>query len=86
MKVEFIPIARNPALFYGWPANHGHWQWGDEMLFGAAVGARDNTVTSMHKVSGLLQKVLFRSMDGGLLGVPLYPMSILRVRIPNRLH
>lgn len=73
MKITITPIPSLPTLFYGWPANHGHWQWGDEMLFGAAVGMRDNTVKSMHKVSGLLQKLLFRSKDGGETWVGLLP-------------
>jgi hypothetical protein len=65
MKVDFVRITNLPTLFFGWPANHGHWQWGDELLFGAAVGMRDTTIKSMHKVSGILQKLLFRSSDGG---------------------
>lgn len=65
MKIDIIKIPGAPELYYGWPANHGHWQWGDEMLFGAVVGERDPSAFGMHKVSGKIQKMLFRSKDGG---------------------
>lgn len=58
-------ILRSDAVFYGWPANHGHWQWGDEFLFGVMAGKRDGAAAGMHKVSGPLSLLLVRSLDGG---------------------
>jgi len=31
-------IYHKPGQFAGWPANHGLWAWGDEILVGFSVG------------------------------------------------
>src|SRR3954469_9668579 len=34
-----VMIYHKPGRFAGWPANHGIWSWGDEILVGFSVGA-----------------------------------------------
>lgn len=51
------------GMYAGWPANHGAWQWGDEMLVGFLRGKYQ--VKSMHHIAEPFQKMLARSLDGG---------------------
>lgn len=61
---HFTAIQRDD-VYYGWPANHGAWQRGDEFLVGVASGAYDESAISKHNVSGPIAKGLLRSYDGG---------------------
>lgn len=33
-KVEHFTVYQEPGRYGGWPANHGFWQWGDELVVG----------------------------------------------------
>jgi hypothetical protein len=59
-----VSVYRDPTVFAGWPANHGRWQWGNELLFGFMVGKYDQH-GPMHQIKTPYHKVLARSMDGG---------------------
>ena len=61
-----VIVYKEPGRFGGWPANHGIWSWGNEILVGFEAGyfrktdrghAIDYTKTAEH--------VLARSLDGG---------------------
>ncbi len=53
--------------FAGWPANHGIWNWGDEILVGFEIGTFDENVSGGHSYRSDLpqESVLARSLDGG---------------------
>lgn len=51
------------GVYAGWPANHGAWQWGDEMLVGFLRGRYKQK--SMHNIAEPFEKMHVRSFDGG---------------------
>ncbi len=51
------------GVYAGWPANHGAWQWGDEMLVGFLTGTYGRK--SMHNCIEPFEKLQARSLDGG---------------------
>jgi hypothetical protein len=64
--------ARNGVLYKeagrygGWPANHGIWSWGNEILVGFELGYfKDNDRGHSIDYSKPAEHVLARSMDGG---------------------
>jgi len=65
-NVSHTVIFSDPALFAGWPANEGFWQWGDEMLVGFNVTQYEETADGHNVVPGAYQWINFaRSLDGG---------------------
>jgi hypothetical protein len=56
-------VYANPKMFAAWPANHGAWQWGDELLVGFMRGPF--VKVGMHRIGRPFEKVLARSLDGG---------------------
>ena len=65
--VEHVVIFAEDGKFAGWPANHGMWSWGNEILVGFSLGT--------HKDRGPYHNIdkekpeefkLARSLDGGL--------------------
>lgn len=62
-----IIVFNEPARYGGWPANHGLWQWGDELVVGFTVGwfkhATNDHAIDRSKPSEEWQA---RSLDGGL--------------------
>ncbi|MDQ7817954.1 MAG: PA14 domain-containing protein [Melioribacteraceae bacterium] len=60
-----IMIAYDPLYFYGWPANQGIWNWGDEILVGLMRGNYMYDVLH-HSIDKNNQVALLaRSLDGG---------------------
>ena len=64
---EHLTVFQEPGLYGGWPANHGMWQWGDEVVVGFTVA------TFMHQEnahavdrSRPFEEQQARSLDGGL--------------------
>lgn len=53
--------------FAGWPANHGMWNWGNEILVGFSVGAHKDLGKERHNIDREKPEyhVLARSLDGG---------------------
>ena len=37
-NIEHVMVYHEPRRFGGWPANHGIWSWGDEILVGFSAG------------------------------------------------
>lgn len=67
IPVENHIVYREPGRFGGWPANHGIWSWGDEILAGFEIGYfRDNARGHAIDYSRPAEHVLARSTDGGV--------------------
>ena len=49
--------------FFGWPANNGVWQWGNEILVGYTRG--NFLVQTSHNITGNQESLFARSLDGG---------------------
>src|SRR5271155_2520337 len=60
-------VYREPGRFAGWPANHGMWSWGDEILVGFSRGY-DKDRGPFHHIDKEKPEefLLARSRDGGL--------------------
>ena len=59
-------VYREAGRFAGWPANHGAWSWGNEILVGFEAGYFRNNATG-HAIdySRHAEHVVARSLDGG---------------------
>ena len=62
-----VIVYKQPGRFGGWPANHGIWSWGNEILVGFEAGYFKASETS-HAIdySKPAEHLLARSLDGGL--------------------
>lgn len=58
-----VVVAAAEGRYCGWPANHGHWQHGDELLVGFLEGPWEDRLS--HNIGYPRQKLLARSLDGG---------------------
>jgi hypothetical protein len=65
-SVKHVTVYEEAGRFAGWPANHGAWSWGDEILVGFEVGHFRNTDRG-HAIDYTkpAEHVLARSPDGG---------------------
>jgi BNR repeat-like domain len=56
-----------PGRFGGWPANHGMWAWGNEIVVGFSVGYYKDLGPGIHAIDRDKPErhVLARSLDGG---------------------
>ncbi|HEY1081886.1 MAG TPA: sialidase family protein [Prosthecobacter sp.] len=63
---ENVIIYKEPGRYGGWPANHGLWQWGDELVVGFTSTWYKSTTTD-HRIDRTKPSYEFqaRSMDGG---------------------
>lgn len=66
--VTNVKVYFEPGRFGGWPANHGMWSWGDEILVGYSRGYdKDLGATNHHIDRERPEEFWFaRSLDGGL--------------------
>jgi len=62
-----VIVYKEAGRFGGWPANHGIWSWGNEILVGFEVGWFRNTDRS-HAIDYTkpAEHLLARSLDGGV--------------------
>jgi len=65
--VEHVMVYWKPDRFGGWPANHGMWSWGNEILVGFTEGAYKNLGPDRHHIDREKPErhFLARSADGG---------------------
>jgi hypothetical protein len=73
--VEHVVVFKEPGRYGGWPANHGIWAWGDEILVGFSAGHMDlnapkearSGAPARHPIDRTKpeQHLLARSLDGG---------------------
>lgn len=64
--VRHVVVHREAGRFGGWPANHGIWSWGDEIVVGFELGYFQERATG-HAIDYTrpAEHVLARSLDGG---------------------
>lgn len=64
--LKHVVVSGEDGKFAGWPANHGMWIWGNEILVGFSTGIHKDLGTS-HNIDREQPEhhVLARSMDGG---------------------
>ncbi len=65
---RYVMIYHRPGRFAGWPANHGIWSWGDEILVGFSAGTYKDLGPDRHNIDRDKPErhLLARSRDGGL--------------------
>ena len=65
---QHIKIYHEPGRFGGWPANHGIWSWGNEILVGFSAGYHKDHGPERHNIDHDRpeEHLLARSRDGGL--------------------
>ena len=65
--VRHVVVYKEPGRFAGWPANHGIWSWGDEILVGFSRGTYKDR-GRYHNIDHDRPEefLLARSRDGGL--------------------
>jgi BNR repeat-like domain len=66
--VNHVKVYAEPGRFGGWPANHGIWSWGDEILAGFSAGYTHDNGPDRHAIDHDRpeEHLLARSRDGGL--------------------
>lgn len=64
---EHITVYAQKGRYAGWPANHGIWSWGDEVLVGFESGVFRVNEQGMHAIdyNSPEEHLLARSLDGG---------------------
>ncbi|APW60693.1 sialidase family protein [Paludisphaera borealis] len=66
-EVKNVVVYAEPGRFAGWPANHGIWSWGDEILVGFSRGWNKDRGPYHHIDKEKAEEhLLARSLDGGL--------------------
>ncbi len=63
---ENVVVYTEPARYGGWPANHGLWQWGDELVVGfTSTWYRETTTDHRIDRTKPSYEIQARSLDGG---------------------
>lgn len=64
---KHVKVYYEQGRFGGWPANHGIWKWGDEILVGFSRGYYKDLGPERHNIDREKpeEHVLARSLDGG---------------------
>lgn len=62
-----VAVYKQPSRFGGWPANHGIWSWGNELLVGFGAGYMKDNGPDRHAIDHDRpeEHLLARSLDGG---------------------
>ena len=65
--VKQVTVFREAGRFAGWPANHGMWVWGNELLVGFSRGFHQDLGEEFHNIHREKPEefLLARSVDGG---------------------
>lgn len=65
--IKHVKVYSKPGRFGGWPANHGIWMWGNEILTGFSEGWYKNLGPQRHHIDREKPELhwLARSKDGG---------------------
>ncbi len=65
--VQHVSVYAVPGRFGGWPANHGIWSWGNEILVGFSRGYYKDLGPERHNIDREKpeEHLLARSLDGG---------------------
>lgn len=67
-EIKHITVYREKGRFGGWPANHGIWSWGNEILIGFSRGYYKDLGPERHAIDRERpeEHLFARSLDGGL--------------------
>jgi hypothetical protein len=66
LPVQHVKVYYEPGMFGGWPANHGIWSWGNEILVGFSKGYYKDLGDRHHIDRDRPElHMLARSLDGG---------------------
>jgi len=67
LTARHVFIYHQPGRFAGWPANHGIWRWGNEILVGFSAGDYKDLGPDRHAIDREKpeEHLLARSLDGG---------------------
>lgn len=67
VAVKHVMVYYEPGRFGGWPANHGIWSWGNEILVGFSRGYYKDLGPERHAIDREKpeEHLLARSVDGG---------------------
>lgn len=65
--VKNVLVYKEPGRFGGWPANHGIWSWGNEILVGFSAATFKHMPPNRHQYDNTKPEEprLARSLDGG---------------------
>lgn len=65
--IDHVIVYKEPGRFGGWPANHGIWSWGDEILVGFSRGYYKDLGPDRHAIDRERpeEHLFARSLDGG---------------------
>ena len=65
--LKHVLVYSAPGRFGGWPANHGCWSWGNELLVGFSAGYHKDLGPTRHAIDRERpeEHLLARSRDGG---------------------
>jgi hypothetical protein len=68
VMLQHVMVYHEPGRFGGWPANHGIWAWGNEILVGFSAGTYKDLGPNPHAIDRDKPEeyLLARSRDGGL--------------------
>ena len=66
--VKHVDVYKEPGRFGGWPANHGIWSWGKEIVVGFSAGYYKDLGPTRHHIDRKRpeEHLLARSRDGGV--------------------
>lgn len=65
-QVTHVPVYKQPGRYGGWPANHGIWSWGNEIVVGFEAGYfKANEQGHAIDYTKPAEHLLARSLDGG---------------------
>ena len=67
INAKHVKVYAEPGRFGGWPANHGIWSWGDEILVGFSAGYFKDNGPGRHAIDHDRpeEHLLARSRNGG---------------------
>src|SRR5438045_9772126 len=78
LPVRNVVVYKTPGRYAGWPANHGIWNWGDEILVGFESGQfKVNRSIHARDCSQKGEHLLARDSDGGGTGASEQPLASL---------
>lgn len=86
--VRHVDAWRKPGRYGGWPANHGIWSWGEEIVCGCTQGAMRDGDPNRHPIdrSKPEDHALLRSRDGGRTWTSEVPAALTPPPRPERVE
>jgi len=75
--IKQVTVYREDGRFAAWPANHGMWVWGNELLVGFSRGYHQDLGEEFHNIHREKPEefLLARSLDGGMTWKTEFPLE-----------